>query len=66
MIDKRPAAIARCADVDDRLGIDLSAMRGVELDASGRTLHMQGGATWADVDRVTAPQGLAARPRCWT
>jgi FAD/FMN-containing dehydrogenase len=91
MIDKRPAAIARCADaddvatavrfaaenglplavrggghnvagtavVDDGLVIDLSAMRGVHVDASGRTVHVQGGATWADVDRVTAPLGLA-------
>jgi FAD/FMN-containing dehydrogenase len=91
MIDKRPAAIARCADaddvatavrfaaerelplavrggghnvagtavVDDGLVIDLSAMRGVRIDASGRTVHVQGGATWADVDRVTTPVGLA-------
>jgi FAD/FMN-containing dehydrogenase len=91
MIDKRPAAIARCADaddvaeairfatyhglpfavrggghnvagtavVDDGLVIDLSAMRAVRIDASGRTVHVQGGATWADVDRVTAPLGLA-------
>jgi FAD/FMN-containing dehydrogenase len=91
MIDKRPAAIACCADandvaaavrfaaehglplavrggghnvagtalVDDGLVIDLSAMRGVRIDASGRTVHVQGGATWADVDRVTAPLGLA-------
>ena len=91
MIDKRPAAIARCAHaadvatavrlaaehglplsvrggghnvagtavVDDGLVIDLSAMRAVRIDASGRTVHVQGGATWADVDRVTAPLGLA-------
>jgi FAD/FMN-containing dehydrogenase len=92
MIDKRPAAIARCADVgdvavavrfaaerglpltvrggghnvagtaviDDGLVVDLSQMRGVRIDASRRTVHVQGGATWADVDRVTAPLGLAA------
>ena len=91
MIDKRPAAIARCADagdvatavrfaaehglalsvrggghnvagtalVDDGLVIDLSAMRGVRLDRSRRPVHVQGGATWSDVDRVTAPLGLA-------
>jgi FAD/FMN-containing dehydrogenase len=91
MIDKRPAAIARCADtadvaaavrfaaaydmaftvrggghnvagtavIDDGLVIDLSRMRGVQLDPSGRTVHVQGGATWADVDDVTAPLGLA-------
>ena len=91
MIDKRPAAIARCAGagdvatavrfaaehglalsvrggghnvagtalVDDGLVIDLSAMRGVRLDRSRRSVHVQGGATWSDVDRVTAPLGLA-------
>jgi FAD/FMN-containing dehydrogenase len=91
MIDKRPAAIARCADaddvatavrfaaehdlplavrggghnvagtalVDDGLVIDLSAMRAVRIDPSRRTVHVQGGATWADVDAVTTPLGLA-------
>ena len=91
MIDKRPAAIARCADetdvaeairfatehdlplavrggghnvagtasVDHGTVIDLSAMRSVRIDPSRRTVHVQGGATWADVDRVTAPLGLA-------
>jgi FAD/FMN-containing dehydrogenase len=91
MIDKYPAAIARCADpddvaaavrfaaeyglplavrggghnvagtalVDDGLVIDLSAMRAVRIDPSRRTVHVQGGATWADVDAVTAPVGLA-------
>ncbi len=92
MIDKRPAAIARCVDaddvatavrfacdrglplsvrggghnvagtavVDDGIVVDLSDMRAVRIDGSGRTVHVQGGATWADVDRVTAPLGLAA------
>ncbi len=91
MIDRRPAAIARCAhagDVaaavrfavdhglplavrggghnvagtavcDDGVVVDLSAMRDVRIDASRRTVHVQGGATWADVDQVTAPLGLA-------
>jgi FAD/FMN-containing dehydrogenase len=91
MIDKRPAAIARCIDaddiaaalrfatehglpiavrggghnvagtavVDDGLVIDLSPMRGVHIDPSGQTVHVQGGATWDDVDQVTAPLGLA-------
>ena len=91
MIDRRPAAIARCAHagdvaaavrfavdhgfplavrggghnvagtavVDDGIVVDLSAMRDVRIDPSRRTVHVQGGATWADVDRVTAPLGLA-------
>jgi FAD/FMN-containing dehydrogenase len=52
--------VAGTAVVDDGLVIDLSAMRGVRIDACGRTVHVAGGATWADVDGVTAPLGLAA------
>jgi FAD/FMN-containing dehydrogenase len=51
--------VAGTAVVEDGLVVDLSAMRHVHLDASGRTVHAQGGATWADVDNVTAPLGLA-------
>jgi FAD/FMN-containing dehydrogenase len=51
--------VAGTAVIDDGLVLDLSAMRGVRIDAAGRTVHVQGGATWADVDRVTAPLGLA-------
>jgi FAD/FMN-containing dehydrogenase len=51
--------VAGTALVDHGLVIDLSAMRGVRIDASARTVHVEGGATWADVDRVTAPLGLA-------
>ncbi len=52
--------VAGTAVVDDGLVIDLSAMRAVRIDEAGRTVHVQGGATWADVNRVTAPRGLAA------
>jgi FAD/FMN-containing dehydrogenase len=52
--------VAGTALVDDGLVIDLSAMRDVRIGATGRPMHVQGGATWADVDRVTAPLGLAA------
>jgi FAD/FMN-containing dehydrogenase len=51
--------VAGTAVVDDGLVIDLSPMRGVRVDRSGRTVHVQGGATWADVDNVTATLGLA-------
>ena len=34
-------------------------MRAVRVDVTRGTVHVQGGATWADVDRVTAPLGLA-------
>jgi FAD/FMN-containing dehydrogenase len=52
--------VAGTSLVDDGLVIDLSAMRAVQIDATRRTVHVQGGATWADVDAVTAPLGLAA------
>jgi len=52
--------VAGTALADDGLVIDLSAMRAVRVDAARRTVHVEGGATWAEVDRVTAPLGLAA------
>ncbi len=91
MIDKRPALIARCADVadvisavnfareqgltlairggghngaglgtcDDGLVIDLSSMRGIRVDLVDRTVRVEGGATWGDVDHATHAFGLA-------
>jgi FAD/FMN-containing dehydrogenase len=44
---------------DDGLVIDLSEMRGVFVDPKARTARVQGGATWADVDRETQLFGLA-------
>ena len=89
-IDKRPAMIARCANVEDvalsvefarernmlaairggghngagfgtcdgGIVIDLGAMRGVTVDAAARTVRVEGGATWADVDQATHAHGL--------
>jgi FAD/FMN-containing dehydrogenase len=51
--------VAGTASVDDGVVIDLSEMRAVRVDADAGTVHVEGGATWADVDRVTAPLGLA-------
>ena len=51
--------VAGTAVCDGGLVVDLSAMRAVRLDASGMTVHVQGGATWADVDAVTTPLGRA-------
>ncbi len=91
MIDKRPALIARCADVadvisavnfgrendllvamrggghngaglsvcDDGLVIDLSRMNGIRVDPEYRTVRVEGGATWGDVDHATHAFGLA-------
>src|SRR5881392_798160 len=73
MIDKRPALIARCADVDDvvaavnfgghnggglgsvddGLMIDLSGLKGVEVDADARTATIAGGCLLREVDAAT-------------
>ncbi|ROO88627.1 FAD/FMN-containing dehydrogenase [Actinocorallia herbida] len=91
MIDKHPAAIARCRDVadviacvrhgraqgltlavrggghnagglgvwDDALVIDLSAQRSTSVEPQGRTVRVDGGCTWGDVDHATAAFGMA-------
>jgi FAD/FMN-containing dehydrogenase len=51
--------VAGTALCDDGVVIDLSRMRSVRMDAARPTVHVQGGATWADVDSVTTPLGLA-------
>lgn len=51
--------VAGNATNDDGIVIDLSAMRAVRVDAAARTVRVQGGATWADVDRETQLFGLA-------
>jgi hypothetical protein len=45
---------------DGGIVIDLSEMRGVHVDPRRRVAHVQGGATWADLDRETQVYGLAA------
>ncbi|HET7786844.1 MAG TPA: FAD-binding oxidoreductase [Myxococcales bacterium] len=91
MIQRRPLAIARCADVADVIAcvkaarasgitvavrggghnagglgtvegglmIDLGMLRGIRVDAQARTVRVEGGATWGDVDHATHPFGLA-------
>jgi FAD/FMN-containing dehydrogenase len=91
MIDRRPAAIARCASArdviaavragaggdvpiavrggghsaggmsvcDGGLVIDLGGLRAVRVDAEGRTVRVEGGCTWGEVDAVTHGYGLA-------
>jgi FAD/FMN-containing dehydrogenase len=44
---------------EDGMVIDLSEMRGVFVDPEAQTARVQGGATWADVDRETQLFGLA-------
>jgi FAD/FMN-containing dehydrogenase len=45
--------------VDDGLVIDLSQMNGVRVDPDARTVRVEGGATWGDVDHATHAFGLA-------
>src|ERR1700751_5037625 len=93
MIDRRPAAIARCtgaADViacvrfagehdllvsvrggghsvagksvcDDGLMIDLSAMKGIRVNPSRKTIRAETGLTLGEFDRETQAFGLATR-----
>jgi FAD/FMN-containing dehydrogenase len=51
--------VAGTAVCDDGIVIDLSDMRAVSVDPSGRTARVQGGALWGDVDRETQAHGLA-------
>jgi FAD/FMN-containing dehydrogenase len=52
-------SIAGYGVCDGGLMIDLSVMRGVWVDPDTRTVRVQGGATWGDVDRETQAFGLA-------
>jgi len=44
---------------DDGLVIDLSGMKGIQVDPAARTVRVEGGCVWAEVDRATHPFGLA-------
>jgi len=44
---------------DDGLVVDLSAMRGIRVDPAMRTVRVDGGCTWGDVDHATHAFGLA-------
>ncbi|HYH89984.1 MAG TPA: FAD-binding oxidoreductase [Solirubrobacteraceae bacterium] len=44
---------------DGGLVIDLSAMRGIHVDPTLRTVRVEGGCTWGDVDHATHAFGLA-------
>jgi FAD/FMN-containing dehydrogenase len=44
---------------DDGIVIDLAPMKGIEVDPGGRTVKVEGGVTWAELDAATQEHGLA-------
>jgi FAD/FMN-containing dehydrogenase len=44
---------------DDGLVIDLSPMKDIQVDAANRTVRVEGGSIWSEVDAATHPFGLA-------
>jgi FAD/FMN-containing dehydrogenase len=44
---------------DDGVVIDLSLLKGVDVDPAARTVRVGGGCTWGEVDRATNEHGLA-------
>jgi FAD/FMN-containing dehydrogenase len=51
--------VAGNATCDGGLVIDLSPMKGIEVDADARTVRAQGGLTWGELDGETQKHGLA-------
>ncbi len=50
---------AGLGSVDKGVVIDLSLMKGVRVDPKAKTVRVQGGATWGDVDHATHVFGQA-------
>lgn len=45
--------------IDGGMVIDLSRMKGIYVDQANRTVRVEGGCTWGDVDHATHAYGLA-------
>lgn len=52
--------VAGFAVCDDGLVIDLSSMNGIEVDAAARTVRVEAGCNWGEVNDALEPHGLAA------
>ena len=44
---------------DEGLVIDLSGLKGIRVDAEARTVRVEGGCTWGDLDHATHAFGVA-------
>ena len=51
--------VAGTAVCDDGLVIDLSSMKGIQVDPTARTAQAQGGVLWGELDSATQAFGLA-------
>jgi FAD/FMN-containing dehydrogenase len=52
--------VAGYAMCDDGLVVDLSLMKKIDVDAAGRTVRVEGGCNWGEVNDALQPHGLAA------
>ena len=52
--------VTGAAVCDGGLVVDLSRMKGIQIDPKARTARAQGGCTWGDLDHATHAFGLAA------
>ncbi|NIN10355.1 MAG: FAD-binding protein, partial [Gemmatimonadales bacterium] len=44
---------------DDGVVVDLRPMKGIRVDPATKTVRVQGGCTWGDLDHAAHPHGLA-------
>ena len=51
--------VAGRATIDGGVMIDLALMKEIRVDPESRTVHAQGGVTWAELNRETQRYGLA-------
>jgi FAD/FMN-containing dehydrogenase len=52
-------SVAGLSTIDDGVLVDLSAMKGIHVDATRATARAQAGVTWRELNRETASHGLA-------
>jgi FAD/FMN-containing dehydrogenase len=55
----RCGATSDGATVDGGIVVDVSPLKGIEIDPRARTARVGGGVTWAELDAVTQAHGLA-------